>query len=128
MVKGIDKVILLLSIILLIFLAGWDQQLPLLYGNGVEIQYKQNPFTVHYHVKGNNLFIECIVTDVSFRENSKKQAKIELYVDGKKVSEFRSAAFVVKNMPRGPHHIKLEVVKENGEPYYLWKEFSIFIR
>lgn len=93
----------------------------------VTIEQKREPFIVKHHVKGASVFVECMVSDISFREKSEKQGKIILYVNGKKKEEITTAAFIIKGLPRGTHQIKLEVVKPNNEPYHLQKEFAISI-
>ncbi|WP_445488457.1 hypothetical protein [Niallia sp. 03133] len=85
-------------------------------------------FSVKHIVKGNAVYIECKTTSVSFRKNSeKKQAKIILKVDHRLVNEYRSAAFVVRNLKPGNHKISLEVVNEANESYHLGKEFMVTI-
>lgn len=84
-------------------------------------------FIVQHHVKEDSIFVECILPDISFRENSRKQGKIIVYVDGKKKDEITTAAFIIKGLPKGTHQILLEVVKPNNEPYQLQKEFTVSI-
>ncbi|WML43583.1 hypothetical protein [Neobacillus sp. PS3-40] len=90
---------------------------------------KQSLF-VHYQTKGNNLFVECIVTGISFREldqSQQKVGKIIVWLDGKKKQEADAAAFIIKGLTNGNHQLKLEVVNLKNEPYGLSKEFDITI-
>ena len=48
-----------------------------------------------HQVKGNDVYIECIVKDASFRNNG---TKLILYIDGKKTKEINNAAFIVKGL------------------------------
>lgn len=93
-------------------------------------QYKE-PFQVQYYLKGNNVLIECMISNFSFRnnhENSKLQTGImHVYVDGKKVKEVSSAAFIIKDLHRGNHRVSLQIIKHNGEKTSLKKELIITI-
>lgn len=94
------------------------------------IPAKKDPFFVQSRVKGNDLYIECIVTGISFRENDQTKAiigKIIVTVDGIKKEEVSTAAFIVKGLKPGNHRINLEVMKLNNQPYQLSKEFTITI-
>lgn len=85
---------------------------------------------VQYETKRNNVFVECILTGISFREadNSKQRiGKMVVYIDGLKAQEATSAAFIIKGLSPGNHKIKLEVVKLNNEPYGLMKELLVNI-
>lgn len=46
----------------------------------------KSPFFVRHYVKGKNLFVECMLSDISFRNDNrnKKTGKLIVYVDGKK--------------------------------------------
>lgn len=85
-------------------------------------------FFVKHIVQGNDVLIECIVDGVSFRSSSETKAKFVVYVDGKKTEEVSAAAFKVRNLPAGIHHIKLEVVKDDHSSYFLTKEFAVQIQ
>jgi hypothetical protein len=85
---------------------------------------------VHYQIKGNNLFVDCVLTGISFREtdySKEKVGKMIVWVDGKKLQEVSAAAFIIKGLPPGEHKLKLEVVKLTNEPYGLMKEFMVNI-
>lgn len=93
----------------------------------VIMEQKKEAFDVSHHVRGNSVFVECMISDISFRENSKKQGKLILYIDGNKKEEIKSAAFIIKGLTKGSHHVKLEVVNDKNEPYNLTKEFTVSI-
>lgn len=85
---------------------------------------------VHHKLSGRNVLVECILTGISFRESDKpghKTGKLEVSVDGRKVQEVTSAAFIMKNLPYGSHQIRLEVVDTKNVPYGLSKEFLVNI-
>ncbi|MDF2858774.1 MAG: hypothetical protein K0Q87_4625 [Neobacillus sp.] len=93
-------------------------------------QGKTPSFSVEHQVKGNNIFVECILSGISFRQSEKtrqKVGKLIVSIDGKKSQEVVSAAFILKSLPAGQHRIKLEVVSLNNEPYGLMKEFIVNI-
>ncbi|MGG0717777.1 hypothetical protein ABE096_09310 [Robertmurraya massiliosenegalensis] len=94
----------------------------------VTIDQNNEPFNVQHHIRGNSVFVECMIQDISFRDDSdQKQGKIILYIDGEKKEEITAAAFIIKGLERGTHQVKLEVVKPNNEPYHLEKEFTVSI-
>ncbi|MFK9092303.1 hypothetical protein [Bacillus salipaludis] len=85
---------------------------------------------VQHETKGNQVFVECIVNGISFRESDhskQKVGKMIVWVDGKRNSEVTSAAFIIKGLSPGGHKLKLEVVKLNNDPYGLAKEFMVNI-
>lgn len=82
---------------------------------------------VRYFIDKNKLYIECLTPNISFNNQGENQGKILLFINGTLKKEFWSAAFIVKDLPKGRHHIRLEVVKLNNEPYQLTKEFTINI-
>jgi hypothetical protein len=85
---------------------------------------------VQYETKGNNVFVECILTGISFRESDKSKQKIGkmvVWIDGRKKQEVTSAAFIVKGLSPGNHKLKLEVVQLNNESYGIMKEFLVNI-
>jgi hypothetical protein len=85
---------------------------------------------VQYESKGNNVFVECIVTGVTFREmdeNNQKTGKMIIWIDGKKSKEVSTAAFIIKDLKSGSHKLKLEVVDLHNKPYGLTKEFKVNI-
>ncbi|KON89217.1 hypothetical protein AF332_22020 [Sporosarcina globispora] len=88
----------------------------------------KDPFFVRHQVKGRDIFVECIVQDVSFRKHSSKEkGKILLYINGKKKDEIHSAAFIVKGLPSGKHRIGLELIKGNNAKASSKKEFIVLI-
>lgn len=85
---------------------------------------------VQSNIKGNNVFVECILSGISFRESEqkdKKVGKLVIWLDGKKSREVNSAAFIIKDLPPGEHMIKLEVVNLKNVPYGVTKEFLVNI-
>lgn len=86
--------------------------------------------SVQFETKGHNLFVECIVSGITFRESNElnqRVGKMKVWVDGKKKQDITAAAFVIKSLPTGRHLLKLEVVGLHNEPYGLSKEFTVNI-
>lgn len=91
---------------------------------------QREDFNVKSFVKGNDVFIECRISNFSFRENNKKEnrsGKMIVYVDGIKYNQYSSAAFIVKNLKSGNHRITLQIVDLNGHKTSLKKEMIINI-
>ncbi|MCE4048429.1 MULTISPECIES: hypothetical protein [Bacillaceae] len=83
--------------------------------------------TVHYLIKGNNVYIDCKAPSLSFREDSGKETgKIILEMDGKTVGEYKSAAFVVRNVESGQHQALLKIINNKGINLFQ-KEFTVTI-
>jgi hypothetical protein len=139
--KGFPKIF---PILLLLFLSACHRDIPTpksrpngekINGNdAIDYPVSGKPieprFFVHHNVKGKNVFIECKLTDISFRNDHKqniKSGKILVFVDGQKHLEIDSPVFIVKELTSGHHTIKLEVVDKENQPYDLRKEFSVTI-
>ena len=85
-------------------------------------------FTVQHHVKDQNVFVECMIPNFSFREHHENKGKMVLYVDGEKKEEIKTAAFIIKGLTPGTHKIKLLVFKsENDQKASMVKQFSVDI-
>lgn len=92
------------------------------------LNQQQSEFFVRHQIKGKNLFVECMLSDISFRDdNNKKTGKLLLYVNGQKTEEIHSPVFIVKGLPKGNHQIKIEVVTLQNKSYSLKKEFNVTI-
>ncbi len=88
----------------------------------------KDAFYVKSQVKGKDVFIECVVPAVTFRNtNASNKAKMIVYVNGKEKEEVSSAAFIIKDLPSGTHRLKLKVVKLKDASYNLQKEFLVTI-
>ncbi|MEH7305311.1 hypothetical protein [Neobacillus drentensis] len=112
-------------VILMVLITG------ILFGfNNVSPKEEIPSLFVQHQIKGETVFINCIVTGISFREtdHSKKRfGKIVIWIDGKKKSEVNAAAFMIKGLSPGSHSVKLEVVDLNNASYGMEKEFMVKI-
>ena len=82
------------------------------------------PFFISHQVKGNDVYVECRVKGVSFRNDL---ATIILTVDGKRMDDINHPAFIIKDLQKGSHHIKLEIMKKNQRLASATKEFVVTI-
>lgn len=86
-----------------------------------------DPFNVNYFVKGNSVFVECYIKDYSFsNHNQKHQTTVYVYMDDKKVKAVNTAAFIIKDIPVGPHQMRL-VIHNTGKKVDLIKQFKVHI-
>ena len=83
-----------------------------------------DPFFISHQVKGNDVYVECRVKDISFRNDG---ATMILSVDGKKTKEINQPAFIIKDLQKGTHQIKLEIIKQNESIAASTKEFKVII-
>src|SRR6476620_249193 len=85
---------------------------------------KIDPFFISHQVKGNDVYVECRIKDISFRNDF---AILILTIDGKKMNEINHPAFVIKGLQKGTHQIKLEILKKNEKISSATKEFNVTI-
>ncbi|WP_017753602.1 hypothetical protein [Calidifontibacillus oryziterrae] len=96
-------------------------------------QYNKNLMSVKEFVKGNDVFVECVISDFTFskRDGTKKNKQgygfLQLYLNGKKIDNIYTAAFIIKGLPIGKHQIKLELVNNDGTPYGIEHNFEVEI-
>ncbi|MGD6803552.1 hypothetical protein ACQCVK_00190 [Rossellomorea vietnamensis] len=85
--------------------------------------------TVRHIVQGSQVYVECIVPGVTFSTGKKgKKGKIVVSVDGKRYDEYHTAAFVIKGLNKGIHHVKVDIVgKNNQQSLGFQKQFYITI-
>ena len=79
---------------------------------------KVDPFFIRHQVKGNDVYVECRIKDISFRNGL---AIMVLTIDGKKMNEINHPAFVIKGLQKGTHQIKLEILKKNEKSLKCYK-------
>ncbi|TYR82609.1 hypothetical protein FZC66_03165 [Priestia megaterium] len=87
-------------------------------------QQKKSALTVHQHVKGNNVYVECIIDGFSFAND---QGFLQVKIDGKSIEQVKQAAFVLKNLSKGSHDITIELMKTETESYHLMNAFTVDI-
>lgn len=125
--------IMAIGFIVFLLASGCAQKLPepeSMKARASEESTKQKTFTVHPILKGNTLMVECFAPSISFSNQSeaKNKGKARLYMNGTFHSEHESAAFIVKDLPKGVHDIRIEIVNDNNEPVGLSEQFSVTIQ
>jgi hypothetical protein len=84
-------------------------------------------FYVQYMVKGNSVYVECYDRNYSFiAQKGKPQTEVFVFLDGKQVAKMNTAAFIVKNVKNGTHHLTLEL-RQNGKKTGIENRFSVHI-
>lgn len=90
---------------------------------------KKLTMQVHHFVKGNKVYIECIVTpNFQFMKGTTKkegQGYLEVYNNGKKLDEFTSGAFILTNLPKGKNKIDVMLKYNDKSDYGLVKSFTV---
>ncbi len=115
--------------VLLMILSGCRQELPEPEVINAQASEQAQLMKVHHTMQGNSLLIECFVPSISFSptNGTNEQAKIRLSINGQFHSEYETAAFIVKNVPKGKHRIKLDIVKLDNEPLGMSKQFLVTV-
>lgn len=87
--------------------------------------------SLHYEVRGNDIYIECHVQDFHFRKQNGRQTKVEgeghiqLYINDAKIDSIYKPSFIIKSLPSGQYKIKIELVHNDASPYGVNEEFEI---
>lgn len=84
--------------------------------------------SVKQEVRGNDVYVECVISNFTFSkrdEKAKGSGFIQLYLNGQKIDDIYTAAFIIKGLPLGNHLIKLELVQNDGTPYGINHEFEV---
>ena len=85
-------------------------------------------FQVGFSTKGTSVFVDCYTREYSFTPNSEKPlASVFVYVDGEKINEMKTAAFIIKDLSQGKHQIKVDLIDEQKQTTYT-KKFSVHIQ
>ncbi|MGM0844474.1 MAG: hypothetical protein ACQEUT_05815 [Bacillota bacterium] len=124
-------------LLVILCLAGCKEDLPEPETFGLEREAEAATFksqdkenvTVRHIVQASQVYVECIAPGVTFSSGKKgKKGKIVVSVDGKRYDEYHTAAFVIKGLEKGIHHVKVEIVaKESQQSWGLQKQFYITI-
>ncbi|MBB5323803.1 hypothetical protein HNQ34_000895 [Anoxybacillus tepidamans] len=122
------------SVFSLLLLAAWENH------KEAETMHKAVPIasahivqTMHvkHEVRGKEVFVECIVNNFSFKKGARHkkdgEGHIDVYLNGQKVNEVFTAAFVVKGLPAGKHTVRLELVHNDSTKYGVSHEFEVNI-
>jgi hypothetical protein len=127
------KKLILMSLSLLVILSGCKDDIPepenFSLVNKVQAK-EEKSLSVKHIVQGNQVFIECVVPNVTFssaREGAKKGKIIVTSNTGSLYKEYYTAAFVVKNLPKGNHILTLEIVSPKNKSFGIKKQLYVTI-
>ncbi|MDQ0177689.1 membrane lipoprotein lipid attachment site-containing protein [Bacillus chungangensis] len=90
-------------------------------------QNNSDDMIVRHFVQGKDILVECFVPGISFSGNKQKQGKMIVYLNGNLYAEYETAAFIIKNLEKGTHHVKIDIVSPENQQYGISKEFSVII-
>ncbi|WP_051475546.1 hypothetical protein [Bacillus sp. J37] len=102
--------------------------------SAIEVSSLKQPIdiVVNHHVRGQNIYVECYIPSFTFKEkggaNVNGEGHIQVYVDGKRVDEISTAAFIIKGLEKGKHHLMIEVVHNDSSDYQLKKSWNVNIK
>ncbi|WP_339145700.1 MULTISPECIES: hypothetical protein [unclassified Sutcliffiella] len=95
---------------------------------------KQNSLSmiVHHQIRGSNIYMECIVTpDFHFQSTAsgKKhgEGQVAVYLNNKQWDTFSSGAFILKEVPKGRHEIKVKLLHNDSSEYGIEETFQVEI-
>jgi hypothetical protein len=123
---------IVLSVALLTVLGGCKEDVPPEPENFsfVKKVEAEETLSVKHIVQGNQVFIECIVPDVTFSTSRKGAKKGKIVVTSNTnglYKEYHTAAFVVKNLPKGNHILTIEIVSPNNKSLGIKKQLYVTI-
>ena len=84
----------------------------------------EDSFSIQHHVKEKNVFVECLIPDISF---TNRNTSLIVSVDGKESKVVTTAAFIIKGLTSGTHQIDLQVVENNQKRDDLKKNLEVII-
>jgi hypothetical protein len=96
------------------------------------VNSEQREIVVHHEIKGQDVYVECIVNDFSFESRKKEtrkegQGHLHLFLNGTKIDEIYQAAFIIKGLPKGTHQLQIELVHNDHTTYDLKHDFEVTI-
>ncbi|ART76227.1 hypothetical protein ACQCU1_05870 [Sutcliffiella horikoshii] len=93
---------------------------------------KDISMTIHHTVKGQDIYLECIITpNFEFKESreTKKQGEgqVVVYLDNKKWGNFAKGAFILKDVPRGKHNLTVKLLHNDLTEYGIEQTIQVEI-
>ncbi|MCA1062249.1 lipoprotein [Rossellomorea sp. AcN35-11] len=92
---------------------------------------EKKSLSIKHMVQGSQVYIECIVPDVTFTSKQKGAKKGKIVVrssTGNLYKEYHTAAFVVRGLPKGVHLLNVEIVGMNNKSLGMKKQFYVTIQ
>lgn len=102
--------------------------------DSVEVVSQQHDESINikHHIRNQNVYVECYIPNFTFKEKRGNKVKGEghliLHVDGEKVDDMNTAAFIVKGLEKGVHEMSVEVVHNDSTSYNLKKTWNVTIQ
>jgi hypothetical protein len=99
----------------------------------IEVVNQQNKqsLLIKHHIRNQDVYVECYIPNFTFKEKGGNKVKgeghITVHVDGKKVDDMNTAAFIVKGLDKGVHEMTVEVVHNDSTSYNLKKTWTVSI-
>ncbi len=91
---------------------------------GIEVMANQHPgreFMVKHHVRNGKLYIETYTPSIHFSENEsvhqKGEGHLHVVIDGRHPVDVYKAAFIIKNLPKGKHTVRIQLAKNDHGLY-----------
>lgn len=84
----------------------------------------EHSFSVQHHVKEKNVYVECLIPDISF---TNRNTSLIVSVDGNEKNVVTTAAFIIKGLSSGTHQVDLQVVENNQKRDDMKKNFEVII-
>jgi len=97
----------------------------------VNTSQQENELKVDYEVSGGDVYVECFVNGFHFNENKagslhqENEGHIRLYINDEHVETLYQPAFIIQDLPKGSHEIKVMIVKNDRSPYELEETFMV---
>lgn len=93
----------------------------------------ERSFEVAHYVNGDKIFVECYVSDFTYAEDNygslpnDGEGHLRLYVDDEHVATLFTGAFIIKQLPKGEHELKIVVAHNDHSSYGLEKTIAVTI-
>ncbi len=95
-------------------------------------QRQKRELTVSHHVRGQNVYVECYVPSFTFRDRAvgkiNGEGHVRVSIDGERMDDIYTAAFIVKGLEKGHHQILVEVVHNDSTSYDMKKSWNVLIK
>ncbi|CAG9619836.1 hypothetical protein [Sutcliffiella rhizosphaerae] len=87
---------------------------------------------VHHSIKGNDVYLECIVTPNFHFVEGKQEKKhgegmVVVFLDNKQIGSFTKGAFVINDIPKGKHELTITLLHNDKSEYGISEKLEIDI-
>jgi hypothetical protein len=97
--------------------------------HNVSLKTAKEQTIIRHIVQENDVFVECMVPGVSFTGATKgaRRGKIVVFIDGFRKAEYHTAAFIMKDVPKGSHLVKVEIYNQKNKSFGISRNFYVTI-